>query len=155
MTPMTQRRRFTLLDSLVLLAATAGGFAVTRSLAGLQAIDRMESVDYLDRGNGDPLGKMTTFKANTVESAVSCAAHGFKTLPLTKGGYRGVLRPVPAPWRWLGQLVAETAPQVFLGGSVEEFGHCGASQIRSRTPLYPPFVRGEEFTTSPSSGICD
>jgi len=63
MTSMPQRRPFTLLDSLVLLAATAGGFAMTRSLAGLQAIDRMESVDYVDRGSHDPPGRLTTFKA--------------------------------------------------------------------------------------------
>jgi hypothetical protein len=63
MSPMTRRRPFTLLDSLVLLAATAGGFAVTRSLAGLQAIDRMEFVDYRDRGSEDPAGKLTTFKS--------------------------------------------------------------------------------------------
>jgi hypothetical protein len=63
MTPRAQRRPFTLLDSLVLLAATACGFAVTRSLTGLQAIDRMESVEYRDRGSEDPPGKLTTFKS--------------------------------------------------------------------------------------------
>jgi hypothetical protein len=63
MTPMRRRRPFSLLDSLVLLAATACGFAVTRSLAGLQTIDRMESVDYLVRGSEDPPGKRTSFKS--------------------------------------------------------------------------------------------
>src|SRR5262245_51613611 len=57
-----------------------------------------------------------------------------------------------------GQLLAQTAPQACLGGSVEEFGHCGASRIRFGTlrrpsescprihrAVYPP-VR---FPTSP------
>ena len=63
MTSRTLGRRFTLLDCLVLLAATASGFAATRSLAGLQAIDRMETVDYKDRGSEDPPGKLTVFKS--------------------------------------------------------------------------------------------
>jgi hypothetical protein len=53
------RRPFTLLDSLVLLAAIAGGLGLTRSLAGLRSVGAYEAVDYYPRGHRDPTGKLT------------------------------------------------------------------------------------------------
>ena len=63
MTPGARNRRLSLLDCLVLLGATAVGFAMTKDHTTLLWVVRMESVDYGDRGINDPPGRMTSFKA--------------------------------------------------------------------------------------------
>jgi hypothetical protein len=60
---MTGRRPFTLLDSLVLLAATAWGLAMTRDFPNLLTIVQAQSVVYAERRDGDPPARMTSFKA--------------------------------------------------------------------------------------------
>ena len=59
-------RPFGLSDALLLIAATALGLAVTRSLSGFLAIDRSESINY--RRNGPtPIGHRTTLSRAYVE----------------------------------------------------------------------------------------
>ena len=97
MTPRTQRRSFTLLDSLVLLAATACGFAATRGLAGLHEITRMEAVDYGDRESGDPPGKFTTFTSHYYARGSRLSTWGMRRAYWVQ---RAALWPCPCLAAW-------------------------------------------------------
>src|SRR5260370_30555451 len=97
MTTMPRRRPFTLLDSLVLIAATASGFAVPRGLACLKAIDRIEAVDYLDRGSGDPSGKLTSFKSQYYGRATNLPRRG---MYMAYWAQRATFWPCPCLAAW-------------------------------------------------------
>jgi len=121
MTAMTRHRPFTLLDSLVLLAATACGLAVTRSLAGLQAIDRMESVDYQDRGSLDPSGKLTTFKSQYYTRGNGLSTGGMR---MAYWAQRAAFWPCPCLAAWTLALLALTccASRAPTGRSLRRLG---------------------------------
>ena len=90
-------RPFTLLDSLILLAATAGGLAMTRSLADLQGIDRMEAVDYKHRGSDDPPGKLTTFKSQYYARGNGLSTRGMR---MAYSVQRAAFWPCPCLAAW-------------------------------------------------------
>jgi hypothetical protein len=61
MAPASRSRPFGLFDGLVLVAATALGFAVTRGLSDFQAIDRSESINF--RNGPTAIGHRTTLSS--------------------------------------------------------------------------------------------